>query len=148
MLGYLVRFAGIAIALVMVFGLASACADDEQSGADDDDLRPITSTATAVPGLPEDIQETEIVIEDGEFQEDSLRAIAEQPVILTVINRDEETYTLVVDELITEREIPGASETEIEFNPPNTGEFNGRILGPDDDEIDSFFINVEGPGGT
>lgn len=147
MLGNLMRFASIGMAIVLMLGIAAACADDEETD-DSDDLRPITATETAVPGLPEDIQQAELVVEDGGLQEDTLRVVAEQPVILTVINRDEETYTLVVDELITETEIAGASETDVEFNAPNQGEFEGQIVGPDGEEVDSFFINVEGPGGT
>lgn len=148
MLGTLLASARILAILALSAGLLAACADDDDDDTDAEDLRPITATPTAVAGLPEDMQETQLAVEGGEFEEDTLRVIVEQPVLLTVDNRDDETYTFVVDPIITETEIPAAAETPVNFNAPNQGEFEGQLLDADGEEVDTIIINVEGPGGT
>lgn len=138
--------AAIGVVVILLLGAVAGCADDED-GADEDGLRPITATPTAVVGLPEDIEEMQLIVEDGEFDSDSLSVIAEEPVILTIVNRDDVVYTFAVGDVITETEIPAAAESTIEFNIPTTEEYEGQLLGPDGEEVDTIFFEVTGPGG-
>jgi hypothetical protein len=135
----------IMAAFTLLAVLAVACTGDDDE-PDADDLRPITATPTAVVGLPEDINEVTVIVEDGSFDTDTINAIVGQPVLLTIANRDAETYTLVVESLITETEIPGAAETEAPFNAPNEGEYEGTLVDSDGEEVDTIFVVVEAPG--
>jgi hypothetical protein len=137
----------IAAMLLLVMGLLAACTGDDDDDADGD-VRPITATPTGVLSLPEDILEETVIIEDGSFDVQSVRAIAEQPVMITMANRDDETYTFEIEDLVTETEIPAATEIFVNFNAPNTGEYEGVLRNADGDEVSTIFINVEGPGGT
>jgi hypothetical protein len=140
------RYFSIVVALVLLGTSLAACTGDDDD-VDTSDLRPITATATGVVALPEDIQQATIIIEDGSFDVQSIDIVVEQPVSITIANRDAETYTLVVEDLVQETEIAGAAETEVNFNAPNPGEYEATLFGPDGDEVATMFINVEGPGG-
>lgn len=147
MIRNLMRHLSVGTVILLSVAMIASCADDDEAAGEGEGLRPITATPTTVVGLPEDIEEAQIIIEDGEFDEDSLSTIAEQPVILTFVNRDAETYTFVVDTIITETEIPAAAESTIEFNVPTSGNHEGRLLGPDGEEVDTILFEVTGPGG-
>lgn len=134
-------------ALILLMGLFAACTGDDDE-PDAEEVRPITSTPTGVVELPEDIQETTVIIEDGSFDTDSVDATAGQPVMFLIVNRDTEDYTFAVEEIIAETAIPSAAETFVNFNAPNEGEFEGTLYGPDGEEITTMFINVTGPGGV
>ncbi|MBA2452263.1 MAG: cupredoxin domain-containing protein [Chloroflexia bacterium] len=142
------RHLGAGLLVVLILALVASCGDDDSATGDDSNLRPVTATPTAVVGLPEDIEQFQVVIENGEFDEDSFSAIAEQPVMLTFVNRDTETYTFEVADVITATEIPAAAETVVSFNIPTTGEYEAQLLGPGGEEIDTMFFEVTGPGGT
>lgn len=138
---------GVVAVIVLLLVSVTGCADDEDDADDAEELRPISVPATAVIEFPRDIEERQIVIEGGEFDEDSITSIAEEPVILTFVNRDDEAYTFEVADVITEEEIPAATETMVEFNIPTEGNYEGQLLGPDGEEIDAMFFEVTGPGG-
>lgn len=138
----------VSAALMLLAMLMVACTGDDDDVANGEDLRPITATETAVVGLPEDIADMTVIIENGDVDVSSIDVIAGQPIVVTFANRDAETYTFMVEDLIEETEIGGAAETDVPFNAPNTGEFEGRLLGPDGEEVTTLFVNVTGPGGT
>lgn len=131
--------------LVLALGLLAACTGDDDDG---DDVRPITATPTGVVTLPEEILEETVIIEDGSFDTQSIDAIVEQPVMITMANRDAETYTLEIEGLVTETEIPAAAEIFVNFNPPNDGEYEGILRNAEGEEVSTIFINVQGPGGV
>lgn len=135
-------------ALVLILGLLAACTGDDDDADVDEDVRPITATPTGVVTLPQEILEETVIIEDGSFDTQSISVIVEQPVMITLANRDAETYTLVIEDLVTETEIPGATEIFVNFNAPNSGEFEAVLLDSNGDEVSTMFVNVDGPGGT
>jgi hypothetical protein len=138
----------ITAALLLVLGLLAACTGDDDDADVDEDVRPITATPTGIVTLPEEILETTVIIEDGSFDTQSIDVIVEQPVMITLANRDAETYTLVIDSLVTETEIPGATEIFVNFNAPNSGEYEAVLMAENGDEVSTMFVNVDGPGGT
>lgn len=140
------RYFSIFAALLLFGAMVVACTGDDDD-VDADDLRPITATDTGAVELPEDILLATIIVEDGSFDVQAIDIVAGQPVSITVANRDAESYTFVVDDLVQETEIAGAAETEVNFNAPNQGEYEATLYGPDGEEIATMFVNVDGPGG-
>ena len=140
------RMLGSIAVLVLFTGLVASCTDDDEPDAEE--VRPRTSTPTAIVGMPEDVGETTITIEDGSFDTDTIEATEGQPVMFLIVNRDTEDYTFMVEEIIAETAIPATAETFVDFNAPNEGEFEGVLYGPDGEEISTLFINVTGPGGV
>lgn len=148
MVSKMFQYVTVLAAFVLLTSAFAACTlTEDDDDIDDEELRPITATPTAVVGLPEDIEELNVAIQDGEFDTDSIDVVAEVPVILYVTNGDDEAYTFMVDDLIQETEIAANAVTTIEFNAPNEGSYEGDITNADGEEVDAFFVNVEGAGG-
>jgi hypothetical protein len=135
------------VAVMLLLGAVVAACTGDDDDVDADDLRPITATDTGAVELPADILLETVIVEDGSFDVQSIDVVAGQPVSITIANRDAETYTFAVEDLVQETEIAGAAETEVSFNAPNQGEYEATLYGPDGEEVASLFINVDGPGG-
>jgi hypothetical protein len=140
------RYFSLVAAVLLLGAILAGCIGDDDD-VDSEDLRPITATSTGVVTLPEDILQETLIIENGSFDVQSIDVVEGQPVSITFANRDAETYTFVVEDLVQETEIAGAAETEVSFNAPNQGEYEATLYGPDGEEVTTMFINVDGPGG-
>lgn len=141
----MMRYFGVGTLVVLLLAVAASCADDTEVA--ENVASDANTTPEALDELPEGVEIAELTIQDGQFTEDSLSATAERPVDLRITNEDDQTYTFAVGDIITETEIPAGTTTGVEFNAPNSDEYEGQLIGPDGEVIDTIFVEVSGPGG-
>lgn len=145
MIRAVMRFLSAGMLVVLLLGVVASCSDDTEVA--EELPGDANTTPEALEGLPEGVEVAELTIRDGEFVEDSLSATAERPVDLRITNEDDETYSFAAGDVITETEIPAGSTTGVEFNAPEVNEYEGQLLGPDGEVLDTIFFEVSGPGG-
>lgn len=147
MIRNLVRYLSLGTLIVLSIAMMASCADDDDAAGAGDEIRPITVTPTAVADFSLDVEEAQLVIEDGGIAEESFTNIVVQPVMLTFVNRNDETYTFVAGDLITETEIPAATEIRIGFTAPTAENLEGQLLDADGEVLDTTFTEITGPSG-
>lgn len=142
----MMRYLSAGMLVVLLLAVIASCSDDTEVA--EELTGDANTTPEALANLPEGVEVAELTIQDGEFDEDSLSATAESPVDLRITNEDDQTYTFAVGDIITETEIPAGTTTGVAFNAPTIDEYEGQLLGPDGEIIDTIFFEVSGPGGT
>lgn len=139
------RYLGAGMLMVLLLAVVASCSDDNEVA--ENVASDANTTPEALANLPEGVEVAMLVIQDGEFDEDSLSATAERPVDLQITNEDDQTYTFAVGSIITETELPAGETTGVEFNAPTVDNYEGELIGPDGEVIDTIFVEVSGPGG-
>lgn len=121
------------VLLLMVVGSLVACGNDEEVATEREEVPDVSPMAS--DELPQDIEATSLEIVDGEFTVDELILHQGEPTELVVVNRDDESYLFLIEDLVFDQEIPADSTTEIGFTTPDSGTYTGQLLNAEDDSV-------------
>jgi hypothetical protein len=141
------------VVLGLIILLAATLMVGVRANKEDVATNPIT-IAPDVPSqdlnqVPQGLEEARLTVGGGRFQENSLFIEQNQPMVLRIVNRDNQAYQLqIMPDLVSPMAIAAATTTQIEFTDPNAGIYEGQLLDPDTGQVVAkLTVDVEKPAG-
>lgn len=138
--------------IVLAFFIA-ACGDEEEensTGTGESIVEPGSNPSPEAGNLVEDqIEERTLTISGGELAEDQLTLTLNQPVVIHVVNEDDQAYRMEIPEYLTSTEIAPSATTDVAFTMPVAADVEGKLLPPGEgDPIATFRVLVQEAGGV
>jgi hypothetical protein len=136
------------LALLSVILTLAACSSSEQLIARERQPAPRV-TPTALATVPEGIEGTTLTITDATFETEQLLLQEDEPTVLTVVNRDNRAYCLLIEQLVDGQPIDAATTTHVNFTTPEVGPYAGQLLEAISDTVlASLRVVVEAASGA
>jgi len=140
------RRGSIWVLVVACAALLIGCGGQDEVATDRD------AVPTVTPGsndeLPADIESAKVTITGGVFDVDELTLSQGQPTDLTVVNHDNDAYTLEIESLVAGTPIEAEATTEIGFTTPAAGKYTARLIALDGTIVDELSVVVLAPDGA